>query len=108
MHGQRDGLMACDLMNRDLDIWVGSGKPSDLSNMSMSPLILGLLEVFFPCPNSRLEDMEEIYPCTPLQEGMMAETLLDPTANVEQLLDFELLEFRWFWTFVRKLTSSLS
>ena len=29
--------------------------------------------------------MEEIYPCTPLQEGMLAEKLLDPGANVEQL-----------------------
>lgn len=29
--------------------------------------------------------MEEVYPCTPLQEGMMAENLLDPSANVEQL-----------------------
>lgn len=45
----------------------------------------------FLVANSRLEDMEEIYPCTPLQEGMMAETLLDPTANVEQFLgsDFD-------------------
>lgn len=29
--------------------------------------------------------VEDIYPCTPLQEGLLAETLLDKTANVEQL-----------------------
>ena len=40
--------------------------------------VLGLNRIF--------EDVENVYPCTPLQEGMMAETLLDPRANVEQLL----------------------
>eukprot|EP00434_Breviolum_minutum_P045603 symbB.v1.2.040925.t1/scaffold7658.1/size10031/1 len=35
--------------------------------------------------DGQLADMEEVYPCTPLQEGMMAENLLDSSANVEQL-----------------------
>ena len=31
------------------------------------------------------EAIEDIYPCTPLQEGLLMETMLDRTANVEQL-----------------------
>ncbi|CAK8996465.1 Bacitracin synthase 1 (BA1) [Includes: ATP-dependent cysteine adenylase (CysA) (Cysteine activase) [Durusdinium trenchii] len=32
----------------------------------------------------RSEQIDEIFPCTPLQEGMMSETLMNPSANVEQ------------------------
>ena len=38
------------------------------------------------CSARNAEEVENVFPCTPLQDGMMAETLLDPQANVEQLL----------------------
>eukprot|EP00439_Symbiodinium_sp_Y106_P046293 s451_g5.t3 len=59
--------------------------PSDFPSLGVLP-VAALSEWLKAVLGDRsLEDVENVYPCTPLQEGMMAETLLDPRANVEQL-----------------------
>lgn len=62
--------------------------PSDYplaGGMSISELdaILGCLQGMAGMAGP--EVVEDVYPCTPLQEALLMETLVDPSANVEQL-----------------------